>query len=111
MPVIIAIAVMVVLFCAYQLYLSAMRNMNGPVNAVKAKLTRKETHTSTRLDANGVMASYDVYQLVYTLETGGELTFDVNPKVYQNAPEDEMGTLKYQGKQFLGFEFRGDEAV
>jgi hypothetical protein len=107
--IIIAVAILAALFFISQLYLSAARNLSGPVNTVKAKLTRKENHTSTRLDANGVMASYDLYRLVYTLETGGELNFDVSPKVYQNAPEDEWGTLRYQGKQFLGFEFRSEE--
>jgi hypothetical protein len=110
MPIIILIAVFAVLAMLYRGFTMVSAYGQGThTTAAKAKLLRKETHVSTHIDANGAMMSDDVYQLVFSLETGGEITFRVNHKAYDNTPENEWGTLAYQGTRFVGFEFKSEE--
>ena len=107
----IGFAVLVFLGLLYYRFTTYMQNTYASVETARAKLTGKETHTSNRIDAEGAMASDDVYRLVYCLESGEELAFNVGKRVYQNVPEGEWGTLKFQGNRFIGFEFRADETA
>jgi hypothetical protein len=112
LPFIILAGLVLLCLYYYQIYrdrMSSPHPQNIPIVTAKAKLIRKETHVSTQIDAGGMVASEDVFQLVFQLDTEGELSFRVAQRVFENTPENEWGTLTYQGTQFLGFEFRAVE--
>ena len=108
MPVLLVSLAVLVFGAMLYRYFTVYANQNTPVTVAKAKLLRKETHVSTQIDAGGAVVSSDVHQLTFTLETGGEMAFTVSPKAYENTPENEWGTLTYQGTRFVGFEFRSE---
>jgi hypothetical protein len=95
---------------AYRGQMSYAQPQNGPIVTARAKLIRKETHVSTNIDAGGAVMSEDVYQLVFSLDTDAELSFRVGGRAYGNTPENEWGTLTYQGTRFLGFEYRAGDS-
>jgi hypothetical protein len=92
----------------FRRYLNPYHRQDELVETAKARLLRKETHVSTQIVANGSMANENVFMLVFYLDGGGEVTFRVSRKVYDNTPENEWGTLAFQGARFLGFEFKAE---
>jgi hypothetical protein len=96
---------------AYRAYGLYTQPHNAFADTAKAELIRKETHVSTQIDANGTVASEEIYQLVFSLAGEGEMSFRVSRKAYENTPEGERGTLTYQGEKFLGFEFVAGDSL
>lgn len=90
-----------IIFMAISTY---VKNENSPVISTKAKLIKKKRDVSTNTDADGVMASSETLRLIFGLDTGSELKFIVGGHVYKSVPENEWGTLTFQGTRFLKFE-------
>ncbi|MCL1807542.1 MAG: DUF2500 domain-containing protein [Oscillospiraceae bacterium] len=109
MPVIIVFAILIFFLMVSRGISFVAQTQGASASKAEAKLIRKETHASTYIDSGGASVTNDIYQLVFLLDTGEELTFNVPQKAYGNAPENEKGTLTYQGQRFLGFEFRAGD--
>lgn len=84
-----------------------IKNENSPVIATKAKLVNKRRDTHTHTDANGAMHMDETLYLAFQLDTGSTMELAVNGRVYRNVPENEWGTLTFQGTRFIKYEYAG----
>jgi hypothetical protein len=111
-PILVAAGIVFVCLMFYQAYRGQMsyQSRDALVVTARAKLLRKEFHVSTRVDAAGSVIDEDVRQLVFSLDTEGEMSFRVEQNAFERTPVDVWGALTYQGTQFLGFEFRASDA-
>ncbi|MFT8352525.1 DUF2500 family protein [Clostridium saccharoperbutylacetonicum] len=55
-------------------------------------------------DANGATTTTETLKLIFQLDTGSKLRFNVTGRIFKSIPEQEWGTLTFQGTRFLKFE-------
>jgi hypothetical protein len=82
-----------------------VKNENSPVISTKAQLVKKQWHTNTQTDSNGVTTTNDTFSLKFQLDTGSDMKFTVGRRIYKEIEEDEWGTLTFQGTRFLKFQW------
>ncbi|MCL2321717.1 MAG: DUF2500 domain-containing protein [Oscillospiraceae bacterium] len=98
------IFIIVVGYIIYSLISRYIKNENSPIIATKARLSKKLADVQTNTDANGAISTSETLYLIYELDTGSEIKLIVNGRIYRNAPENEWGTLTFQGTRFIKFE-------
>lgn len=81
-----------------------IKNENSPIISTKAKLIKKKIDSHTHTDTNGAMSTTETLILKFQLDTGSELKFIVGRRVFKGVPENEWGTLTFQGTRFFKFE-------
>lgn len=81
-----------------------IKNENSPIISTRAQLIKKKRDLNTHTDGNGITMSDETLILVFELDTGSELRFNVGGRVFRGVPENEWGTLTFQGTRFLKFE-------
>lgn len=81
-----------------------IKNENSPVIATKARLIDKKRDVHTNVGANGAMSTSETLYLIYELDTGSTVKLMVGGRIFRHAPEQEWGTLTFQGTRFLKFE-------
>jgi len=96
--------IVVLVYIIYGWISTYVKNENSPVVATKARLIGKKADLHTHTDANGIMTTNETLYLIYELDTGSEMKFAVNGRIYRNAPENEWGTLTFQGTRFIKYE-------
>lgn len=82
-----------------------IKNENSPVISTKAQLVNKERNVHTHTDANGVMSHNETLILKFQLDTGSYMKLNVGGRVFRSIPEDQWGTLTFQGTRFLKFQW------
>jgi len=95
------------IFFALIIFMSISRyikNENSPIISTKAQLIKKERDVYTNTDSNGIMTTNETLILKFKLDTGSEMNFTVGVRVFRSIPENEWGTLTFQGTRFLKFE-------
>ena len=106
-------AILIIIFIAFFAFIILgwitryIKNENSPVIATKAKLIDKKRDVHTHTDANGAMMTDETLYLIYELDTGSRMELRVNGRIFRGAPEDEWGTLTFQGTRFIRFEGGG----
>lgn len=87
----------------FNLISTYVKNENSPIISTKAQLISKRRNTDTQTDANGIMTTTETLILIFKLDTGSEIKFFVGGRIYRSMPENEWGTLTFQGTRFLKF--------
>ena len=82
-----------------------VKNENSPVISTKAQLINRKKDVSTTMDANNVMHHNETFKLEFKLDTGSEVNFVVNIRIFYELEEFEWGILTFQGTRFLRFQW------
>lgn len=82
-----------------------IKNENSSIISTKAKLICKNRQVHTNTDANGMMTRNETLRLKFQLDTGSELEFTVGTRIFRNVPENQWGTITFQGTRFLKFQW------
>ena len=82
-----------------------VKNENSPVISTKAQLINRKKDVSTTMDANNVMHHNETFKLEFKLDTGSEVKFVVNRRIFYELEEFEWGILTFQGTRFLRFQW------
>ncbi|SFB11227.1 DUF2500 family protein [Clostridium frigidicarnis] len=82
-----------------------IKNENSPIISIKAKLICKNRQVRTRTDSNGMITRNETLRLKFQLDTGSELELTVGTCIFRNVPENQWGTLTFQGTRFLKFQW------
>lgn len=99
--VVFIIALGFIIFTGISQYI---KNEKSPIIATRAKLIDRKRDIHTHTDANGVIMNDETLYLFFRLDTGSDMKLIVNGRIYRNVPENEWGTLTFQGTRFIKFE-------
>lgn len=91
-------------FIIFSMISRYVKNENSPVISTRAQLIDKKRDWHTHTDANGATMTDETLYLIYQLDTGSEMRFTVNGRIYRHAVAHEWGQLTFQGTRFLRFE-------
>ncbi|WP_027632396.1 DUF2500 domain-containing protein [Clostridium hydrogeniformans] len=86
-----------------------IKNENSPIVSTKAPLIKKKRDRHTHTDVNGVMTTNETLILVFQLDTGSEVSFNVGGRIFRNISEYQWGILTFQGTRFLKFQWDNGE--
>lgn len=95
------------IFFAFIIFVSIsgyIKNEKSPIISTKAQVIGKKRDVYTNTDSNGIMTTNETLILNFELDTGSEMKFTVEGRVFRSIPEFEWGTLTFQGTRFLKFE-------
>ncbi len=104
MNVVQLIFIFILVLTIVKAVLTYNKNENSPIKSVMAELISKEKNLKNKKDIDGFMSTREILTLVFKLENGSELRFDVGGRVFRDVPENEWGNLTFQGKRFLKFQ-------
>ncbi|ADL51925.1 DUF2500 domain-containing protein [Clostridium cellulovorans] len=91
-------------FVAFMGIATYIKNENSPVISTKAQLIKKKRDMHSHTDGNGMMSTNEALILIFQLDTGSEIKFNVGRRVFRNITEHEWGTLTFKGTRFLKFQ-------
>ncbi|MDO4799150.1 MAG: DUF2500 domain-containing protein [Bacillota bacterium] len=84
------------------------RDNPSPRLTVKARLIQKNENVvpEEKVDERGYYYYEKLYNysLVFEVESGDQMTFDVEKSAFEAVDEGDTGALSFQGSRFFGFE-------
>lgn len=107
-PIFFVVVIGLIIFSVARSVGQWSRNNKQPVLAVRARIVSKRTqvsHSHYHHDNDSFHDSMDTsYYVTFEVESGDRMEFNVSGSEFGMLAEEDVGSLKFQGTRYLGFE-------